>query len=87
VPAKKTSNDTTSPPPVQILHPNAVYGLESARLALGLTRTTLRREIRLGRLRVSKRGGRYFLLGEWLLEWLRAGELRRASRVNGELTN
>jgi hypothetical protein len=59
------------------LVPTAVYDLEAARLAFGLTKTTLGRELRLGRLRVSKRAGRYFLLGEWLLEWLRAGELRR----------
>jgi hypothetical protein len=49
--------------------------MESARAALGLTKTTLGRELRLRRLRCAKRAGRYFILGEWLLEWLRAGEL------------
>jgi hypothetical protein len=55
----------------------AVYNLETARAALDLTRSTLNRELRLGRLRASKRAGRYYLLGEWLIEWLRAGEVRR----------
>jgi hypothetical protein len=59
------------------LHPRTIYSLESARAALGLAQATLRREIRLGRLRVSKRAGRYFILGAWLLEWLEAGEVRR----------
>jgi hypothetical protein len=65
--------------------PTAVYSLVAARLALGLTASTLNREIRLRRLRVSKRAGRYFILGEWLLQWLRDGEVRRAGEriVNG----
>jgi hypothetical protein len=56
----------------------AVYDLETARAALGLTRTTLNRELRLGRLRVAKRAGRYYILGDWLLQWLRSGEIRRS---------
>ena len=58
-----------------VIASNAVYSLESARAALGLARATLRREIRLGRLRVSKRAGRYYILGCWLLQWLQAGEI------------
>jgi hypothetical protein len=55
-----------------------------------LTRTTLNRELRLGRLRVAKRAGRYFLLGEWLLSWLRNGEVPRKEKVaedNGVMKN
>jgi hypothetical protein len=61
------------------INPDAVYTLESARMIFSppLAKHTLRREIRLGRLRVSKRGGRYFILGAWLLEWLKGGEVRR----------
>jgi hypothetical protein len=66
---------------LHVIHPGAVYSLESARAALGLARATLRREVRLGRLRVSKRAGRYYLLGAWLLEWLRSGEVRRYFRA------
>jgi hypothetical protein len=59
------------------IEPRAVYRPDGVRAALGLAKSTLRREVRLGRLRVSKRGGRYFVLGAWVLEWLRGGELRR----------
>jgi hypothetical protein len=62
---------------VHVIRPTAVYSVESARSALGLTKTTIGREIRLGRLRVAKRAGRYFILGTWLLEWLETGEIRR----------
>jgi hypothetical protein len=61
-----------------------VFSLDMARRVLGLTGSTLRREIRLRRLRVAKRAGRYFLLGEWLLEWLRAGEVRREANPPGQ---
>jgi hypothetical protein len=46
-----------------------------------LAQATLRREVRRGRLRVSKRAGRYYVLGAWLLEWLRTGEIRRRCRA------
>ena len=58
-----------------IIHPAAVYSQEAVRLALGLKTATLQREIRLGRLRVAKRAGRYYILGCWLLQWLQAGEI------------
>jgi hypothetical protein len=64
------------------IRPNAVYDGVSARVALSLTKNTLAREIRLGRLRVARRAGRYWILGEWILEWLRAGEIRRKAGVS-----
>jgi hypothetical protein len=51
-----------------------------AQAALKLTTSTVRREVREGRLRVSKRAGRYYLLGAWLLEWIAAGELPHRQR-------
>ena len=60
-----------------VIHPAAVYSQEAVRLALGLKTATLQREIRLGRLRVAKRAGRYYILGCWLLQWLQAGEIVR----------
>jgi hypothetical protein len=45
--------------------------------ALKLKTSTIRREVKAGRLRVSKRAGRYYLLGSWILEWLAGGELPR----------
>jgi hypothetical protein len=54
-----------------------VYTVAAAIKALGLRKSTLRREYREGRLRVSRRAGHNFILGAWLLEWLRGGELPR----------
>jgi hypothetical protein len=74
-----------------VIHPTAVYSVEDARQILKLQKSTIRRELREGRIRVAKRAGRYFLLGEWLLEWLRAGELKRrrplAPSTNGTKHN
>jgi hypothetical protein len=63
--------------PPHVIHPTAVYGVTELQEALRLKRSTLRREIRLGRLRVSKRAGAYFFLGSWVLQWIEGGELRR----------
>lgn len=60
-----------------VIHKNSVYTISQAAAYLGLAKGTLPREVRLGRLRVSKRAGRYFVLGEWLLMWLETGEIRR----------
>jgi len=51
--------------------------MELARNTLELAKNCLPREIRLSRLRVAKRGGKYLILGAWLLEWIEAGELPR----------
>jgi hypothetical protein len=60
-----------SPP---VLDPRAVYTRLHATALLGLKPSTLATEIRKGRLRVSRRAGRYFILGAWLLEWIERGE-------------
>jgi hypothetical protein len=73
-PQKKT-------PQPHVIVPAAVYSVEEAQSALGLRPSTIRRELRKGRLRVSKRAGRYYLLGEWILEWLREGEVRPKTRA------
>jgi hypothetical protein len=65
----------------EIIDPNAVFSQEQARAALGLTKTTLPREIRLGNLRVAKRAGRYFIRGEWLLQWIDGGELKKGCKM------
>jgi hypothetical protein len=62
---------------LHVIDPRGVYSRQALQKALGLSKTTLAREIRLGRLRVSRRSGRYFILGSWVLEWLREGEIRR----------
>jgi Helix-turn-helix domain len=67
-----------------VIQETAVYSVEEAQAALRLRPSTIRRELREGRLRVAKRAGRYYLLGEWLMEWLRAGEVRRAPACKRE---
>jgi hypothetical protein len=62
---------------VHTIVPTNVYTVPAAAEALSAKANTLPREIRLRRLRASKRGGRYYILGEWLIEWLRAGEIRK----------
>jgi len=68
--------------------PGSVFTLASLTEQLGLKRGTLPREIRNRRLRAAKRAGRYFVLGEWVLEWLAGGEVkRRQPELNGTLTH
>jgi hypothetical protein len=83
-----TGDRPKSTPAVQphVIRKAAVYTRESAQLAVGGKKTFIAREIRLGRLRASKRGGRYYILGEWLLQWLREGEVRRHRPVTAGLS-
>jgi hypothetical protein len=64
-------------PAVHVIEPSGVYTVDDTRRILKLRQSTIRREVREGRLRVARRAGRYYLLGEWLLEWIRGGELPR----------
>lgn len=72
---------TRKPPKLDVgradILPSGVYSIDWLRGALGIGYDGLRREIRAGRLRASQRCGKRFVLGEWLIEWLRAGELAR----------
>ncbi len=65
-----------APAPGRMIDPHAVYRLDELRTLLGLPMTCLRREVRLGRLRVSRRSGRYWTTGAWVHEWLAGGEVR-----------
>jgi hypothetical protein len=62
---------------VPLIRAGQVYTFGSLKAALGLRPGTLPRELRLGRLRHSKRAGKVFILGEWVLEWVAAGERKR----------
>jgi hypothetical protein len=75
------------PPAVHVVAPTGIYTVDEARQIFRLRQSTIRREVREGRLRISKRAGRYYLLGRWLIEWLEAGEVRRktgATAKHGE---
>jgi len=56
-----------------------VYFVEDLRHTFKLSGSSVRREVRLGRLRIAKRCGKYVCLGAWVLQWIEAGELRRRS--------
>ncbi len=76
---------TTCPaqPSVRVIPPEALMRLDELRVVLGLPMTCLRREARLGRLRVSRRSGRYWTTGRWIAEWIEAGEVRPKERPDG----
>jgi hypothetical protein len=75
----KAQAAVTPPAPgqVHVISPSGIYFPDAVQAIFRLRKSTLRREIREGRLRVSKRAGRYFVLGAWLLEWLEGGEVHR----------
>jgi hypothetical protein len=77
MPKKAAPLDGKRVPPPLILVPTAVYTIDQARAAFGLARSTLSREVRLGRLRVSVRAGKRFFMGLWLAEWIERGEVRK----------
>ena len=60
-----------------VIHADGVYTVEDLRRVFGLKASSVRREVRLGRLRMSKRCGRHYCLGKWVLQWLESGELKR----------
>jgi hypothetical protein len=83
----RKSADAPPTPPARVIDPNGVYFVEEARQLLHLRGTSIRREVRQGRLRVSKRCGRYYLLGRWLLEWIERGELVRKENPAANAAN
>jgi hypothetical protein len=82
MPRNLTPACESAAPPIHVIAPTAVYSVDDARRLLRLKQSSVRREVRAGRLRVSKRCGRYFLLGQWLLAWIREGELPRRGHVS-----
>lgn len=72
--ARKAADEIETAPAIHTINPTAVYSRDTARRILGLRKSTISREIRERRLRVSMRAGRYFILGKWILEWIEAGE-------------
>lgn len=65
---------TATTPAVHVIDPNGVYFPDTFRALFRLKESSLRREVREGRLRIAKRAGRYYLLGKWILEWIVGGE-------------
>ena len=71
---KKPEGDLVARPGApHVIDPHACYTIPTATAALGLRKECLPREIRAGRLQARKRGGRYWILGAWLLAWVESG--------------
>jgi hypothetical protein len=67
-------------PVVHTIDARSLYFPDTLQAIFRLRKSTIRREWKAGRLRISKRAGRYYVLGEWILEWLRGGEIRPSGK-------
>ncbi|HVS37425.1 MAG TPA: hypothetical protein VMS17_17820 [Gemmataceae bacterium] len=56
----------------RVIHPNGLYFLDDARRVLRLARDVARAEIAAGRLRAVVCAQRYYIRGQWILDWLEA---------------
>lgn len=67
------------------IHPTGVYDREALTRTLGLQATTLRREVRLGRLATHRIGKRSYFIGAEVLRWIEAAP-STVERTPEELT-
>jgi hypothetical protein len=82
-PATEQAAPTSTPAP-RTIDPHHVGTLPEWCGFLGLPRHSLKREGRLGRLKVFKRSGRLWTTGEAVLDWLRGGEVRRRPQPDAD---
>ncbi len=68
------------------VHPETVYFADQLRAIFRLRESSLRREIRAGRLRFARVGGRYLFTGRMVLDWLAVCERRAKRGTNRKLT-
>ncbi len=86
MPRTKLPADPATASVVHVIEATGIYTAETFSRIFGLRPSSLRREVREQRLKVHKRCGKYFILGEDVLAWLRSGELpqrRPATASNG----
>jgi hypothetical protein len=72
-----------TPLEVPVIDPTAIFTLSTLKDLLGrlgISPSCAGREVRLGRMKVSKRGGKCLFLGSWLIEWLERGEAGRSRK-------
>jgi hypothetical protein len=62
---------------VAVIDRDAVYRIGQLTQLLGLRPSSLPREMKLGRLRHSKRSVKVYILGRWVTQWLEEGEVVR----------
>lgn len=63
------------------VRPTDLYTRAEVGEILGLTERAVGQEVQSGRLLCSKRCGRSYFLGEWLLEWVKAGVVLHRARA------
>jgi hypothetical protein len=73
----KPTRLTLTAPAVRLIDPHAVFRLAELQQLLGLPVSTLKREARQGRLRVSRRAGMLWTTGAWVHQWIAGGEVKR----------
>jgi hypothetical protein len=62
-------------PALAVIDPHALGTVEEWTAHLDLGQTTLLREIRRRRLRASRRAGKYWLTGQWIMDWVAGGDV------------
>jgi hypothetical protein len=60
----------------EVIHPDEVFDKQAVIKLLNLKESGFRSEVRAGRLRVSRRLGRYWITGADILAWLRSGTIK-----------
>jgi hypothetical protein len=77
------SSDRPADPGPFVVNPNAVYRPSHIASGLQIPVSGVLRYVRNGKLRASRRRGRTLILGQWLIDWLQSGELRRKGSGQG----
>ena len=72
------------PPRTRRIDPLGVYTRDELAALFAVPPRAISNEIAEGRLAYTRRLGRYYFLGEWLLDWLRAGKLTHIPRKQRE---
>jgi hypothetical protein len=71
-------NKPKAPQPTAPLLADAIYTARTAAAALGVSLHAFRREVWQGKVRFSRRLGRNFIHGRWLLDWLGEGQFNES---------
>lgn len=64
------------------IDPDNIYSADGLRKVLRLSKSSLANEIRRERLRASRRCGRYWFKGEWVLDWISRGSTEVKTRID-----
>lgn len=78
-----TRTKSPSPATIRVIPDDAVLRLDELRQILNVGRTSLLREKRRGRLKVSKRLGHYWTTGRWVRAWIEGGMVAPKARHEG----